>query len=80
VEESIRDEETRFLPVKIEYAVIERYSTPLTLLLSPVEIVAQQQADRVDEIWDVCLTAKREIKSPEQISTRVDRQSRAGSV
>jgi hypothetical protein len=50
VEESIRDEETGFLPVKIEYAVIEIYSTLLTLLRFPVEMVAQQQVDRADEI------------------------------
>jgi len=80
VEESIRDEETRFLPVKIEYAVIERYSTLLTLLRFPVEIVAQQQVDRADEIWDCMLNGKAKSSPPEQISTRVDSQSRAGPV
>ena len=36
--ESIRNKETRFLPVKNEYAVIARYSAELTLLQSPAQI------------------------------------------
>ena len=36
--ESIRNKETRFLPVKNEYVMMARYSVELTLPRSPVKI------------------------------------------